>query len=132
MHRRHFLQAALAAGGSAALSGCAHRWPVVSGAPGPIQAPRTPLWIPPTLRTDDAHLLATRHRALVASGTHAEVWSPGDGPIGPTLRARRGERVTLLLENRLPEPTILHWHGLHVPEAADGHPRLAIDPGASY
>jgi FtsP/CotA-like multicopper oxidase with cupredoxin domain len=36
------------------------------------------------------------------------------------------------LVNELPEPTILHWHGLDVPEAADGHPRFAIAPGERY
>lgn len=51
---------------------------------------------------------------------------------GPILRLRQGETADILLENRLPEPTILHWHGLDVPEAADGHPRLAVGPGESY
>ena len=34
--------------------------------------------------------------------------------------------------NELPESSIIHWHGLHVPVTADGHPRLAIDPGETY
>src|SRR6266567_8082795 len=51
------------------------------------------------------------------------------GVMGPTIELKRGERVRILLRNRLEEPTIIHWHGMIVPEAADGHPRFAIDPG---
>jgi FtsP/CotA-like multicopper oxidase with cupredoxin domain len=32
----------------------------------------------------------------------------------------------------LPEETITHWHGLHVPMLMDGHPAAAIDPGETY
>ena len=52
--------------------------------------------------------------------------------LGPTLRLRRGQNVRIRLINRLPDPTIAHWHGLDVPEAADGHPRLAIGAGGEY
>jgi FtsP/CotA-like multicopper oxidase with cupredoxin domain len=34
--------------------------------------------------------------------------------------------------NALDEPTIVHWHGLVVPEIADGHARRAIDAGATF
>jgi FtsP/CotA-like multicopper oxidase with cupredoxin domain len=50
----------------------------------------------------------------------------------PTIRLREGESARIDLVNELSEPTILHWHGLAVPEVADGHPRLAIPPGATY
>jgi FtsP/CotA-like multicopper oxidase with cupredoxin domain len=36
------------------------------------------------------------------------------------------------LNNELPDPTIIHWHGLKIPEEMDGHPRYAIAPGKSY
>jgi FtsP/CotA-like multicopper oxidase with cupredoxin domain len=50
----------------------------------------------------------------------------------PTIRMRRGQTAHIDLVNQLSEPTILHWHGLAVPESADGHPRLQIGPGATY
>jgi FtsP/CotA-like multicopper oxidase with cupredoxin domain len=28
-----------------------------------------------------------------------------------------------------PESTIVHWHGLHVPDDMDGHPRFSLAPG---
>lgn len=52
--------------------------------------------------------------------------------LGPILRFHQGDQIDLTFKNRLPEPSIVHWHGLHVPEAADGHPRLVIGPGKSY
>ena len=54
------------------------------------------------------------------------------GYLGPTLDFVRGEQVRIRFENKLDEPTIVHWHGMIVPEAADGHPQLAIKPGESY
>src|SRR5690606_35561583 len=52
--------------------------------------------------------------------------------LGPIIRVRRGQRVRIDLLNELPEPTIVHWHGLHVPDTMDGHPRFAIAPGQRY
>jgi FtsP/CotA-like multicopper oxidase with cupredoxin domain len=55
-----------------------------------------------------------------------------DSYLGPTLRFRRGQRVRIRFANGLPEPSIVHWHGLDVPEAADGHPHRVVGPGAEY
>ena len=52
--------------------------------------------------------------------------------LGPVIRLRRGQRVRIRFTNRLAEDSIVHWHGLDVPEAADGHPRLAIGAGRAY
>ncbi len=52
--------------------------------------------------------------------------------LGPVIRLTRGQRVRIRFVNRLDEPSIVHWHGLDVPEAADGHPRLAVKAGAEY
>lgn len=52
--------------------------------------------------------------------------------LAPVIRVRRGQRVRIDLVNGLPEPTIIHWHGLHVPDDMDGHPRFAVAPGARY
>lgn len=51
--------------------------------------------------------------------------------LQPVLFARRGERVALELRNRLPQPTAFHWHGLLVPEAADGAGFSPLLPGES-
>ncbi len=52
--------------------------------------------------------------------------------LGPIIRLRRGQRVRVRFANRLPEDSIVHWHGLDVPEVADGHPRRVIGNGHEY
>lgn len=50
----------------------------------------------------------------------------------PILRVESGSRFQATLHNQLPEPTIIHWHGLHTPAKMDGHPASTIGPGSSY
>jgi FtsP/CotA-like multicopper oxidase with cupredoxin domain len=52
--------------------------------------------------------------------------------LGPIIRLQKGQKVRIHLINKLPEVTITHWHGLHVPSEIDGHPIYAIDPGQTY
>ncbi len=54
---------------------------------------------------------------------------------GPLLRVTRGDSVRVHVQNDLPEPTSVHWHGLRVPNDQDGAPPLtqaAIAPGAAF
>jgi FtsP/CotA-like multicopper oxidase with cupredoxin domain len=54
---------------------------------------------------------------------------------GPRIRVTEGERVRLIVTNRLPEPTTVHWHGLILPNAMDGPAEITqepIAPGDSY
>ena len=50
----------------------------------------------------------------------------------PILRMESGARFVASLDNALQEPTIIHWHGLHVPASMDGHPSTTLAPGARY
>ncbi|MCZ7563092.1 MAG: multicopper oxidase domain-containing protein [Burkholderiales bacterium] len=72
-----------------------------------------------------------RFTGEVLSGRR-DALKPSASYLGPTLDLVRGERVRIVFENRLAETTIVHWHGMIVPEAADGHPRFAIAPGGRY
>jgi blue copper oxidase len=49
----------------------------------------------------------------------------------PILVGRRGDRLDAIVENRLPQPTTVHFHGLALSEAQDGAGFDAIEPGAS-
>ncbi len=73
-----------------------------------------------------------RYTGSVVKGPASALQVLPDSFLGPVIRVRRGQRVRIRFRNDLPEPSIVHWHGLDVPEAADGHPRLAIDRGAEY
>jgi FtsP/CotA-like multicopper oxidase with cupredoxin domain len=39
---------------------------------------------------------------------------------GPMLEAKQGVPLEIEFTNRLPEPTVIHWHGLRIPAAMDG------------
>jgi FtsP/CotA-like multicopper oxidase with cupredoxin domain len=52
----------------------------------------------------------------------------GDLP-NPTVRIKKGDVFDLDFMNKLPDPTIIHWHGVIVPEEMDGHPKDAISTG---
>lgn len=52
--------------------------------------------------------------------------------LGPTVRCRAGEKVTMNVKNALSESVALHWHGLHVPAKADGGPHQSVMPGGNW
>ena len=66
----------------------------------------------------------------------AEVWGYNGSTPGPTAISYEGERVRFVVQNDLPEPTTVHFHGAHEPNDADGVPGVSqptpIPPGGSY
>ena len=112
LKRRSFLRmtaataAAVAAGGLPGLSGCAEE------VTGPGGDSRTPLPIPGSLPVGGTSLIAAAGLARIALGEFTGAWLFNGGLPGPTLRAHRGEQAQLRLLNHLPDPTIVHWHGL--------------------
>jgi FtsP/CotA-like multicopper oxidase with cupredoxin domain len=66
------------------------------------------------------------------SGKPEALLTSPESYLGPMFRVRRGQRIRVHFENALDEPSIVHWHGLQVSAENDGHPRLAIGPGATY
>ncbi|MEA3337340.1 MAG: multicopper oxidase family protein [Chloroflexota bacterium] len=55
-----------------------------------------------------------------------------DTYLGPILRLNKGQRLRVHFTSQIPQETIVHWHGLHVPAEMDGHPRYVIRRGESY
>ena len=49
--------------------------------------------------------------------------------LGPILRARSGTKIRIYFNNNLAEDSVVHPHGLNVPEDCDGQPMQAIGPG---
>jgi FtsP/CotA-like multicopper oxidase with cupredoxin domain len=62
----------------------------------------------------------------------ARTWGFNGDYLGPTLRATRGERVTVNVRNGLDQPTTVHWHGMHLPAAMDGGPHQPVRPGTTW
>ncbi len=73
-----------------------------------------------------------RYQAELIRGADSSLQLIPDSYLGPVIRASRGQNMRIHFKNELPEESIIHWHGLHVPESADGHPRLAVQPGDTY
>ncbi|MGC2941374.1 multicopper oxidase family protein [Brevibacterium sp. FAM 24638] len=61
-----------------------------------------------------------------------ETWGFNGAFLGPTLRAERGEKIAVDVENDLSEPTSVHWHGMHLPAEMDGGPHQMIEPGETW
>ena len=60
-------------------------------------------------------------------GRNFDVWGYNGTCPGPTIEVNQGDRVRLIVENRLPEPTSMHWHGFEIPIDQDGVPGVTQD-----
>ncbi len=64
-----------------------------------------------------------------------DAWGYNGSCPGPTIQIQQGDRVRVIFENRLPESTTVHWHGLEIPIEQDGVPWISqkpIAPGEKY
>ena len=86
----------------------------------------------PDLRS--ASLTAAPTTVELGGGLPATTWAFGAAVPGPEIRVRRGQRLRVQVENRLPTGTSLHWHGLAIRNDMDGVAGLtqsALPPGIS-
>jgi FtsP/CotA-like multicopper oxidase with cupredoxin domain len=68
-------------------------------------------------------------------GRIVDAWGFNGSVPGPTIQVNEGDRVRLTVENKLPEPFSMHWHGIEVPIEMDGMPGIsqeAIPPGGTF
>jgi FtsP/CotA-like multicopper oxidase with cupredoxin domain len=70
-----------------------------------------------------------RYTGKLVSGPKETLTEIPDSYLGPIIRLQNGQKVRINFHNKLPEPSIIHWHGLHVPAEMDGHPMHAIMNG---
>ena len=83
---------------------------------------------------DTLRLEAGLVRRSVAGRTFAAYAFNGQSP-GPLLEVARGARVTVILENRLDQPTSVHWHGIRLDHRFDGAvgvSQAAVEPGGHF
>lgn len=126
LSRRTFLQlTGLTA--LATVAGCASRAP---------RAAAAPLVQKPAAKPDVVLTLTARAVEWeLAPDKVIKAWSYNGRVPGETIRVREGDQVQVVLQNDLPEPTTVHWHGVDVPNAMDGVPDLtqpAIPPGDTF
>ena len=68
-------------------------------------------------------------------GFPMSLWGFNGSVPGPSIQCTQGDRVRILVHNKLPEVTTIHWHGLDVPNRYDGIPGLTqppIQPGETF
>jgi hypothetical protein len=61
-------------------------------------------------------------------GKSVSLWGYNGSAPGPTIQVTQGDHVRIILENHLPEPTSMHWHGFEIPMDMDGAPGSSQDP----
>lgn len=70
-----------------------------------------------------------RYTAKLLTGPKETLTEIPGSYLGPIIRLHKGQKVRIHFHNKLPEPSITHWHGLHVPSDMDGHPDHVIGNG---
>lgn len=90
-----------------------------------------------TASVKEFKLVAAPGRLPIVGPPHPDtaVWCFENQIPGPEIRVRQGQPIRIVVENRLPEATAIHWHGVRVPNAMDGVPDLTqkpIAPGESF
>ena len=74
------------------------------------------------------HLVAEVVRREFLPGQEFYVWGFNGTMPGPLIEAVQGDRVRFVVENKLPEPTTVHFHGLEMPVRYDGVEGLTQEP----
>jgi FtsP/CotA-like multicopper oxidase with cupredoxin domain len=97
------------------------------------------LLMPPVLKnissvpaTVEVNLVAGPVRLALLPEHVTSAYAYNGSVPGPTLDVHEGDHVIIHFRNNLPEPTTIHWHGLHIPAAMDGSPLRPVGPGKQY
>jgi FtsP/CotA-like multicopper oxidase with cupredoxin domain len=96
---------------------------------------RPPIAMAKTIREHKLVAAVALAPIVGASAPQTDVWAYQGIVPGPEIHVKQGERLRVVVENRLPQETTVHWHGLRVPNAMDGVPHLTqapIAPGQSF
>lgn len=68
-------------------------------------------------------------------GKKVEAWAYNGQVPGPQMRVKEGDRVRVILHNKLDESTSIHFHGVELPNDMDGVPFITqppVKPGTSF
>jgi hypothetical protein len=81
------------------------------------------------------NLIAEPVKQLIVPGRIFDLWGFNGSAPGPTIQANEGDRIRIVFDNHLPEPTGIHWHGLELPIEMDGVPGVSqklVMPGERF
>ena len=79
-----------------------------------------------------AETVTMRYTAELVEGPESTLTVVPNTYLGPVISVNTGDSVKVHFQNELDYETCTHWHGLDIPDAADGHPKDAFGPGESY
>lgn len=107
-----------------------------AGGPGPNEGPPVPVVTPdigdlPFAAENGVktfHLVAEPVKQTLVPGRTLDLWGFNGSAPGPTIQATEGDRVRIVFDNHLPEPTGIHWHGIELPVQMDGVPGIGQKP----
>ena len=74
------------------------------------------------------HLVAESVKQQLVPGKIANLWGFNGSAPGPTIQVNQGDRLRIIVDNHLPEPFSMHWHGFEIPHDMDGAPGTSQDP----
>jgi FtsP/CotA-like multicopper oxidase with cupredoxin domain len=80
-------------------------------------------------------LVAQAAHLTLGAGFATDAWTFNGTSPGPTLHVEQGDLVVVTLVNHLSFGVTIHWHGIDVPNSADGVAGVtqnAVEPGQSY
>jgi manganese oxidase len=97
--------------------------------PVPVESPDVPQ-LPWRMDRDvkEFHLIAEPVKQQLVPGKIANLWGFNGSAPGPTIQVNQGDRVRIIVDNHLPEPFSMHWHGFEIPHDMDGGPGTSQDP----
>lgn len=80
------------------------------------------------------NLTASEFNWEIKPGKNITAWGFNNKVPGPVLRAKKGDTLVVRFQNNLPEPTMVHWHGIRLPATMDGTGEVQqpILPGESF
>ena len=81
------------------------------------------------------HLIAQVIAQQISPDKRIDVWGFNGSAPGPTIQVTQGDRVRVIFDNQLPEPSSIHWHGFEDQIQYDGQPGIsqpAVKPGGRF
>jgi FtsP/CotA-like multicopper oxidase with cupredoxin domain len=73
-------------------------------------------------------LTASEVRWEVLPGQFVDAMAYNGQIPGPEIRVQQGDKVRVVVNNQMSQPTTVHFHGMTVPNKSDGVPYITQDP----
>ena len=81
------------------------------------------------------HLIAEPVKQAILPNKTLDLWGFNGSAPGPTFQVNQGDHIRIVVDNHLPEPTSIHWHGFEDQVRYDGQPGISqplIRPGGRF